>query len=111
MSGGAGGTTGGNVAAGQMVYGQCSGCHGTAAEGVTSVGPNITGSAQGIGSWTQAQFNNAMRMGVDDTGRMLCRTMPRYNTLTDTQLTDLLAFLKSQMSSARPMLASGCGAP
>lgn len=88
----------GNAASGMTLYGarSCNGCHGQLGEG-NSTGPNISGSnTAGIGTWTQAEFNRAVRESVGRDGMRLCSTMTPYPTLTDQQLADLFAFLKGQ---------------
>jgi mono/diheme cytochrome c family protein len=97
----AGMTPTGNAMNGQALYANrgCNGCHGMNAEGSAS-GPNITGNMMaGIGGWTQTEFNAAIRQGVGKDGMMFCPNMPRTPSLTDAQLADLFAFLKSKDSA------------
>lgn len=97
----AGMTPTGNATNGQALYANrgCNGCHGTNAEGSAS-GPNITGNmTAGIGAWTQAEFNKSIREGVGKDGMMFCPNMPRTPSLTDAQLADLFAFLKTKDSA------------
>ncbi|MCA2976869.1 MAG: cytochrome c [Myxococcaceae bacterium] len=92
----------GNATNGQSLYVNrgCNGCHGTNAEG-TSSGPNISGNmTAGIGAWTQAEFNRAIREGVGKDGVMFCANMPRTPVLNDSALADLFAFVKSKDSAA-----------
>lgn len=107
--GGGGGTdagTGGNVAKGQALFTNgCNACHGMSAEGSAS-GPNITGSTTaGIGAWSQADFAKAVRQAVSPTGKMYCSSMQPLPTLSDTQVADLFAFVKSKMSENKPTKA------
>jgi hypothetical protein len=65
-----------------------------------SFASNITGDETGIGSWTEAQFINAMRKGKFkglDTGRDLLPPMPwqNFGKLTDEDLKSIFAFLKT----------------
>jgi mono/diheme cytochrome c family protein len=88
----------GNAANGMTLYvaRSCNGCHGASGEG-NSTGPNITGSTTaGIGAWTLAEFTRAVRQAIGKDGTMLCSSMTPYPTLTDTQVADLFAYLKSQ---------------
>ena len=91
----------GNVMGGLTVYinNSCGGCHGTDGAGTTS-GPTITGNMMaGIGGWTQVEFNKALRERIGKDGVMFCASMQAYPRLTDQQLADLLAFLKSKDSA------------
>jgi mono/diheme cytochrome c family protein len=98
---------GGELAA----LGYCASCH-TAATGRpfaggrplatpfgTIFGTNITPDAEtGIGLWSQAAFNRAMREGVDRTGRDLYPAFPydHFTKLTDEDLRALYAFLMTR---------------
>ncbi len=93
----------GDVSAGQIVFrgNACGACHGNVGQGSAS-GPNISGSeTAGIGAWTQAQFNTALRSGTgvktlaDGGPNVFCSSMARYPRLSDTQLRDLFAYVKS----------------
>lgn len=100
------GTTG-NVANGQALYTNktCATCHGMSAEGTAS-GPNITGSTTaGIGAWSQADFTKAVRQAISPTGKTYCSNMQPLPTLSDTQVADLFAFVKSKMSENKPTKA------
>ncbi|MCU0698382.1 MAG: cytochrome c [Myxococcaceae bacterium] len=104
------GTTMGNATNGQALYANrgCNGCHGMNGEGSAS-GPNITGNmTAGIGAWTQAEFNKAIREGVGKDGMMFCTNMPRTPSLNDTQLGDLFAFLKSKDSTSTERGPANC---
>lgn len=81
---------------------QCAGCHGAELAGGQAcgncpTGPNLTpgGELQG---WTQDDFVTALRTGSTPTGRQLSEFMPwRYfQTMTDTELAALWAYLQSQ---------------
>jgi mono/diheme cytochrome c family protein len=56
---------------------------------------NLTPDETGVSGWTDAQFTGAIRNGVDDQGQSLCSIMPRFTTLSDEQVTSLIAFLRS----------------
>lgn len=67
-----------NVSNGKQLYDQnCAVCHGAKAQGQGDF-PNLTYTDAGIGGWTVAQFNRAVRVGVDDAGAALAPTMPRW---------------------------------
>jgi cytochrome c553 len=88
---------------------KCATCHGPGAEG--DKGPNITSSlTAGIGSWTQAQFTTALRMGIDKNGRALCSDMPRWqkSQLSDADLALVWSYLQS-VKSDTPNRGSLCG--
>ena len=74
-------------------------------------GANLTpDNATGIGSWTYEQFNTAVRNGMDEGGRRLCPTMPRYTTMqvSDEQMRSLYAFFRSQAPVNRMIPSSMC---
>lgn len=100
------------VAAGryQAILGDCEGCH-TAPGGQPFAGglvlqtpfgaigvPNITGdNATGIGNWSEADFQRAMRDGVAPDGERLYPAMPYpyYARMSDDDLAALWAYLKT----------------
>jgi mono/diheme cytochrome c family protein len=97
------GSPSGNVSNGQALFINrgCGGCHGPNGEGLAGTGPNISGNATaGIGAWTQAEFNKALRQAIGRDGVAFCPNMQAYS-FNDTQLADLFAFLKSK-DSANP---------
>jgi mono/diheme cytochrome c family protein len=79
----------------------CTDCHGSDLSGsikepMGNYSANITpDQATGIGSWTLADLTNALRDSVDDEGEPICSPMPKYSALTDTQISDLYAYLRS----------------
>ncbi len=97
----------GNVANGQSLFTNkgCNACHGMSAEGSAS-GPNITGSTTaGIGAWSQADFTKAVRQAVSPTGKTYCSSMQPLPTISDAQVADLFAFVKSKTSENKPTKA------
>jgi mono/diheme cytochrome c family protein len=97
----AGMTPTGNVMTGQSLYSArgCFSCHGANAEG-TGAGPNISGNmTAGIGQWTLAEFTRAIRESIGRDGVRFCNSMQPYS-VTDQQLADLFAFLKSKDSTS-----------
>jgi mono/diheme cytochrome c family protein len=106
--GGAGGPAGDPVQGKTVYTSSCSLCHGTDAVGAS--GPNITGSmTAGIGAWSEAEFNRAIREAKDRTGQALCFFMvpTPATTISDVQLKDLRAYLLS-LSNDTPNRGSSC---
>ena len=88
----------------------CASCHGADLSGdikepAGNYSANITpDSATGIGTWTETDLTNALRESIDDQGVALCTPMPKYAELTDDQIADLYAYLRSipAVSKAQP---------
>jgi mono/diheme cytochrome c family protein len=82
----------------------------TPVAGTTTVyGPNLTPDMDtGLGSWTDDQIKAAIRTGVDDEGEMLCPQMMRYSTLSDSQVSDIVAYLRSIPAVHREIPESSC---
>jgi cytochrome c553 len=113
-SGGAssGGAASGDATKGATVYSiNCTSCHGADAAG--NQGPNITMSmTAGIGSWTYAQFENAVRLGkAKDGTTQLCSLMTMFaeKDISEPSMLDLWAYLKSKPISDVPQKGSFCG--
>ena len=73
----------------------------------TLVTPNITPDREtGIGRWSVADFERAMRWGIapDDSHYLPVFPFPYFNALTDNDLADLKAFLDSPPAVNRPDL-------
>ena len=71
----------------------------------TFYGPNLTPHpAAGIGRWTEADFVRAMRHGVRPDGAHYYPAFPypSFTKITDADLADLWAYLRSLPPSARP---------
>lgn len=106
-----GGAGPGDAKAGETLVSKnaCGSCHQSSnmADGVLSggdkpaansmiYGPNITpDKATGIGDWTDEQIKSAITTGVDDEGKMLCSIMPRFGTLSEQDVADITAYLRS----------------
>jgi len=108
-----------------MMFG-CRNCHQSmnAADGLLSgqtsprpmtmaYGSNLTPDmATGLGSWTEDQVVRAIREGMDETGRTLCRTMPRYGSLptpmTVEQARMIAQYLRTLPAVNRMIPASMC---
>jgi hypothetical protein len=57
--------------------------------------PNLTpDSDTGIGDWTDDDIITAIRTGVDDQGKTLCEVMPRFVSLTQSDMAGLVKFLR-----------------
>lgn len=77
--------------------------------GTMQYGSNLTPDrTTGIGAWTDAQIIAALREGVDETGRRLCPSMPRYPQLTDVELRSLVLYLRSIPAVNRTIPTSSC---
>lgn len=101
-----GGSGAGDAANGEALVTQkaCGSCHtgskGTLAGGDTQFsgvyGANLTPDKEtGIGSWTDEQIKTAIKTGVDDEGAQLCSSMTRFSELSDQDLADIVAYLRS----------------
>ena len=111
-----------NLANGQTMFvaGNCSACHATPGQddrtklagGLklkspfgTFVTPNISPDARfGIGGWSELQFVNAMKRGVDDEGQHLYPAFPysAYSLMKTSDVRDLFAYIKTLPAVARP---------
>jgi mono/diheme cytochrome c family protein len=111
-----------DVANGQEIFtaGNCSACHATPGQddrtqlagGLklkspfgTFVTPNISPDSKfGIGGWSELQFVNAMKRGVDDEGHHLYPAFPygAYSLLKTSDVRDLFAYLKTLPAVAKP---------
>ena len=111
----------GNAARGAVIFaaGDCLGCHtDTKAKGAPLAGgagmptdfgtffpPNIpSDKVHGLGSWTEAQFHRAIREGKGKNGEYLypAFTYPAFTGMTDQDIADLWAYLKTVPASAQP---------
>jgi cytochrome c553 len=82
----------------------CGACHSADLGGGTMPpGQNLHNDGMGAGGWSDCNFQRALRMGVDDNGRSLCASMPRYSAgdLSDQQIADILAYLKTLTTPGR----------
>ena len=71
----------------------------------TFVTPNISPDPKsGIGGWTELQFVNAMKRGVDDGGAHLYPAFPypAYSLMKTSDVRDLFAYLKTLPAVAKP---------
>lgn len=103
---------------GKLVASQraCAGCHGADLSGASAPLPqsmvyaaNLTPDMDtGIGGWTDAQLKSAITTGIDDEGATLCTLMPRFDDLTDDELTGLVAFLRSLKPVSHAVHESVC---
>ncbi|MET0793832.1 MAG: c-type cytochrome [Polyangiaceae bacterium] len=82
----------------------CPTCHQADYGGIgfwANISPDV---ATGIGGWTDQQIKNAIHLGKDDEDKVLCNTMERY-PFTDSQLDDLVKFLRSLAPVSREITA------
>jgi len=71
----------------------------------TFFSPNITpDKEEGIGSWTEAQFARALRLGLDDDDQYLFPVFPypSFTGMSDGDVADLYAFLMAQTPQPTP---------
>ncbi|MDB5461151.1 MAG: cytochrome [Caulobacteraceae bacterium] len=120
----------GNAARGAYLFaaGDCAGCHtDTKAKGaplaggppmVTDFGvffaPNITpDKTNGIGAWSAADFHRAMREGKGKKGELLYPVFPypAFAKMTDADIADLWAYLKTVPASPQPSKPQQAKAP
>lgn len=83
----------------------CNACHGTTGEGGL-IGPNITGSmTAGMGGWSYADFEAAVRAGTDPRGGTLCASMTKYpeSLISADVMANLYAFLMAEMNDTVAM--------
>ncbi|MCK9685160.1 cytochrome c [Scleromatobacter humisilvae] len=117
------------VARGKYLFeaSDCSGCHagnGTSADPSGGLGldtpfgtfraPNITPDKRyGIGSWSQAEFQRALREGVGKHGEYLFPVFPytSFTRLTDSDTADLYAYLMTLPPVAAPDKPHAAKAP
>lgn len=122
----------GDVAKGEQVFwaGGCASCHaapGTSGDARkvlagghelvsdfgTFVTPNISPSPQGIGTWTQTDFANAMLKGVGRQGEHLYPSFPytSYTKMQPQDVADLFAYMKTLPPSDNVALGHRLGFP
>jgi Cytochrome c len=95
----------------KMTSAACDSCHGTMGEG--SSGPNISGSTTaGIGMWSQTQFHDAVRLGKNRTGGMLCNLMAPATVanVSDQAIADIFAWLQSIKGQDTKVIGAFCAA-
>ena len=78
--------------------------------------PNLTPAPEALGGWTDEQVADAIRAGRRPDGRQLSPVMPwpSYSALTDQDVADLVAYLRTLPASANRMpapLPAGGAAP
>jgi hypothetical protein len=86
----------GNLASGKALVDQnaCSLCH-YADYGGAGFNPNITPDERfGIGKWTDAQVEGAIRRSLSSDGASLCALMVRF-PFSDQEVSDVITFLRS----------------
>jgi hypothetical protein len=91
-------------------------CHTADLGGSTAPSPgtmtyarNITpDGVTGIGAWTDAEIDAAVRTGVDAGGADLCAVMPRFPAITRQEMADLIALLRATPTVMREIPRSVC---
>jgi mono/diheme cytochrome c family protein len=120
----------GNAARGAYIFAaaDCASCHtDTKAKGPALAGgppmatdfgvffaPNITpDKTQGLGAWSEADFHRAMREGRGRRGELLYPVFPypAFAKMTEQDIADLWAYLKTQPASAQPSKPQKAKAP
>lgn len=95
----------------------CHDCHGAdfsgSAKGIekypTRNTPNLTPDKDtGVGGWTDTQLKTAIRTGIDDEGAELCWVMPRFKDLSDSDVANVIAYLRSLPPVAKEIPDSEC---
>jgi mono/diheme cytochrome c family protein len=98
----------------------CTECHGAdlsgSASGVPGYpkrnAPNLTpDSKTGVGDWTDDQLRTAIRAGIDDDGKVLCAVMPKFGNLADTDVANIIAYLRSLPAVSKDIPHSACPVP
>jgi hypothetical protein len=98
-------TEGATVEYGGYLAAMCTGCHGRDFAGGLTSGPpgapvssNLTPHASGIGGWSQAEFDHALRYGQRPDGRVMQNEFMPWSvtaSMTDAERTALWLFLRS----------------
>ncbi|AKU98538.1 Putative diheme cytochrome c-553 [Labilithrix luteola] len=97
----------------------CASCHGADYAGSASGipgnpnvnAPNVTSDEQtGVGGWSDEQLAAAIRTGVDDEGKSLCSVMPKFGSLSDADVANLVAYLRSVPAVSKDIPATDCPA-
>ena len=72
--------------------------------------PNLTpDSATGIGKWTDAQIDQAIRLGIDNEGQDLCPEMgEHYPNMCATEAQGIIAYLRSIPAVSKKVPGSNC---
>ena len=83
---------------------ECQGCHEETLSGSPTCqqGEPANLTSTGLGKWSDLQIITAVRTGVDDQGTMLSTDMPRFSTMSDHEVTSIVAFLRSLPAVVRP---------
>ena len=98
------GASGADPGKGQMVYvaNTCAGCHkkdlsGGGIPGAANLTPDPD---HGLGAWTDAEIRTVLLTGVKKDGTKVCPSMAQYTSLSDGDLGDLIAYMRSVPISA-----------
>jgi cytochrome c553 len=115
------GTTGlppGDVARGMAAVesGMCKSCHADDLAGSLDPIPgssvyssNITPDDEtGIGLWTDQELDDVLRLGKETNFVAVCAPMPVYDTMSDQEVADIIAYLRSVPPVSRVVMDSVC---
>lgn len=75
----------------------CSACHkvdlsGGGIPGAANLTPDP---AHGLGTWTDGEIRSVLLTGIKKDGSKVCASMAQYTSLSEGELADLIAFLRS----------------
>ncbi|HZS41366.1 MAG TPA: lamin tail domain-containing protein, partial [Polyangia bacterium] len=77
--------------------------------GTAAYPANLTPDGEtGIGDWSDDEIVRALRAGVDDQGAPLCPPMPRFASMTDSEASAIVAYLRSLVPVANAVPPSSC---
>ena len=67
-----------------------------AAPDVELYAPNLTNDKDtGVGTWTDDQLANAIRVGIDNTSEQLCPQMKHFSSMSDFEVYSIVKYLRS----------------
>lgn len=70
---------------------------------------NLTSEKEtGLGNWTDDEIARAMREGYQKDGHIMCEPMPIYKDMTDQEVADIIAFLRTLPPIKKRVIDSQC---
>jgi|SRR5581483_7650441 len=90
----------------------CLTCHGASLEGAMTALPGTKvypANLTALGDWSDDQIARAIRAGIDDEGKPLCSTMPRFSEMTDDEAAAIVSYLRQLPPVQRDIPESMCG--
>ena len=123
--GGESGLPKGDAAKGKAAVAErsCTGCHGQDLAGTTTelsdtvthlpdtkaYSSNLTPDTEtGIGDWSDDELAAAIRNGVDDADKAMCEPMPIYKSMSDEELANIIAYLRTLPAVKKEIPESSC---